>query len=805
MSLKSPLTTTYKANNDLDRETILRDYRTMYMSREASLLGRREVLTGKAKFGIFGDGKELAQVAMAKVFQQGDIRSGYYRDQTFNFAAGLSNVSEFFAQLYADTDLENEPNSGGRQMNSHFATRLLNPDGSWKNLTDFGWNSADGSPTASQMPRMVGLALASKFYALRKDLSLPHNFSKEGKEVVFGTIGNASSAEGHFWETLNAVGVLQVPLVLSIWDDDFGISVPNKYQLMDSLSHMLEGFQRREGRRGYELFQVRGWDYPALIDTYRKAARFAREESVPCIIHVVEVTQPQGHSTSGSHERYKTPERLLWEKENDCLVKMRNWLLSEGIATEEEIVQAEKEEKLLIGQTRRASWANYLKPLLENRISLDAQLAAVEAAGIHAREMSLFRNTLQKLLDPKRRDLMDVAHRALIHLRDVQHPAVESLRNWRRNQFAAGNRLFGSNLHEETRYSALEVEEIPAVYGEKPELQNGFEILNHAFESILERDPRVVAFGEDVGKLGDVNQGFANLQERFGELRVFDTGIREATIMGQAIGLAQRGFRPIAEIQYLDYFIYGIQTLSDDAACLHYRTAGGQRAPIIIRTRGHRLEGIWHAGSPMSLLLSSLRGMYLCVPRNMTQATGMYNTLLKAEEPAVVVEVLNGYRLKEKVPANLTTFTVPLGTPEVLRKGADITLVTYGACVRLALEAAKQLSETGIDVEIIDVQTLLPFDRFGIIGDSLSKTNRILFLDEDVPGGASAYMLQEVLEKQKGYFHLDSAPRTLCSRPHRPAYGDDGDYWSKPQVADIFQAVYEMMHEADPEAYPMFF
>lgn len=806
MSVESPLIHTSPSFDFPDRETALQDYRLMYKSREASLLGRREVLTGKAKFGIFGDGKELPQLAMAKVFQPGDIRSGYYRDQTFAFATGIATFQEFFAQLYADTDIHREPHSGGRQMNSHFATRLIDPaTGEWLDQTAQGWTTSDASPTASQMPRMVGLALASRQYRHRKDLHHLTHFSRQGREVVFGTIGNASSAEGHFWETLNAVGVLQAPLVMSIWDDEYGISVSNEHQLMKPLHEMLSGFQRSENHRGFEVFTVRAWDYPELIRVYSEAAALARNEHVPSIIHVVEVTQPQGHSTSGSHERYKPAERLEWEKAHDCLLKMREWLILNGYATEEEITQWEREDKQLVWQTRKEAWESFRSPIEAEKNELLALLDAIETAGLGQGAISSVRNNLERALEPKRRDLIHAAHLAIVKLDGVQHPLADQLKAWKNEQNDAGKQRYNTHLYDEYGKSALQVSPVPARYPEQPKLVNGYEVLNLAFEDLFARDPRVIAFGEDVGFLGDVNQGMAGLQAKFGPMRVFDTGIREATIMGQAIGLALRGLRPIAEIQYLDYFIYGLQTLSDDASTLLYRTAGGQRAPIIIRTRGHRLEGIWHAGSPLGMMLNSLRGMHICVPRNMTQAAGMYHTLIKGEDPAVVIEVLNGYRLKEAMPENLTEYCVPLGVPEVIRAGEDLTIVTYGACCRIALDAAKLLAEVGIEVEIIDVQTLLPFDREGRIVRSLEKTNRIIFLDEDVPGGASAYMMQQVLEVQKGFFLLDSAPRTLTAEAHRPAYGDDGDFWSKPQVADVFDAVYAIMREAEPGLYPDLF
>jgi len=804
-SEQSLLVTSFPAGEGVTAEMAIQDYRLMYKSRQASLMGRREVLTGKAKFGIFGDGKELPQIAMAKVFKPGDIRSGYYRDQTFAFATGLATMSEFFAQLYADPNVENEPNSAGRQMNSHFASRMLDENGQYKDLTQAPQSAADASPTASQMPRLVGLAQASKIYRLVPELHAFDSFSKKGNEIAFGTIGNASCAEGHFWEAINAVGVLQVPLVMSIWDDDYGISVPNTHQITkESLSEMLSGFQRTETQRGFEIFTVKAWDYPALIEVYQRAEHLARTEHIPSIIHVTEVTQPQGHSTSGSHERYKSKERLAWEEEMDCLLKMRNYLIEQGFVAEEQLLEWEKEDRKEIRKIKAEAWKAFQNPINQQVTELLGIASQVAAKSAHREQIQEITTELKRSLEPKRREIMATTHRILLTVRGEESPAITRLKEWRRDLDDTMASNYGSHLYSQSAQSPLYGDAVTPEYAEQPEEISGFEILNRAFDDIFGKDPRTVAFGEDVGYLGDVNQGFAGLQRKYGVERIMDTGIREATIMGQAIGLAMRGLRPIAEIQYLDYFIYGMQTLSDDLATLHYRTKGGQKAPAIIRTRGHRLEGIWHAGSPLGMMLNALRGIHIAVPRNMTQAVGFYHTFLKGDDPAVVIEVLNGYRLKEKVPTNLTEIAIPLGVPEVLRQGTDLTLVTYGACCRLAMEAAEQLAGCGIDVEIIDVRTLLPFDRPGIIGRSLEKTNRILFLDEDVPGGATAYMLQQVMEKQGGYFHLDTEPRTLTSTHHRPAYGDDGDYWSKPQVETIFQSVYEMMNETDPAHFPIF-
>lgn len=789
----------------LDKATLMADYRLAYLSRQASLMGRKEVLTGKAKFGIFGDGKELAQLAMSKVFQPGDFRSGYYRDQTWAMATGVQDLQAFFAQLYADP--ERDTNTGGRQMNAHFSSPSINPDGSWRRLTEQYNSFTDGSATAMQMPRIAGLVQASVLYRSLPDLADFDGFSKNGNEVVFGTIGNASAAEGHFWETINAVGVIGGPLVMSIWDDGYGISVPNEFQVTKSnLSEILKGFQREGTGPGYELFRVKGWDYPTLLETYQKAASIAREEHVPCLIHVVEVTQPQGHSTSGSHERYKSKERLAWEVEYDGLRQLRLLMVSKGIATEEEFDALEKETRREVALAKRETYAAYQAPIKAERDEIIGLLkAASTAAPQHAERLYSLSKRLANLTDPQRAEIWEAIHEAQLALRSEAHlPEAQAIKHWKDQADVRLSKVYNTHLHSENDDAATLVDEIPASYDSNPEQIPGFQILNRCFDSWFARDPRLVAFGEDVGYLGDVNQGFGGLQDRYGELRIFDTGIREATIMGQAIGLAARGLRPIAEIQYLDYFLYGLQTLSDDLASLRYRSNNGQKAPAIIRTRGHRLEGIWHSGSPLGMMIHALRGVHIAVPRNMVQAAGFYNTLLQAEEPAVVIEVLNGYRLKEAVPNNLDTFTVPLGVPEVIREGSDLTLVTYGACCRLAQEAATQLSELGVQIEIVDVQSLLPFDIHHRIVDSLQKTNRLLVLDEDVPGGASAYIIQQVLEVQGGYYHLDSPPVTLTSQAHRPAFGTDGDYFSKPQVEHIVKAAYGLMHDADPRAFPLF-
>ncbi len=791
----------------LTREGVLADYRIAYQSRQASLLGRREVLTGKAKFGIFGDGKEIPQLAMARAFRHGDFRSGYYRDQTFMLALGMLTLEAFFAQLYAHADLAADPASGGRQMNAHFATRFLEADGSWRRQSELFNSSADVSPTASQMPRLVGLAHASRLYRELPELAGATGFSQGGNEIAFGTIGDASSAEGLFWESVNAAGVLGVPLLLSIWDDGYGISVPNELQICKSdLSSVLSGFRREPGKKGgYELRRVRGWDYPALCATYQETAELVRREHVPAIVHVTEVTQPQGHSTSGSHERYKTPERLAWEADFDGLRKMREWLLDSGAATVEELDRLERDERERVHEAKIEAWKAFRQPAddeLKTVVGLMGDLArATDAsAEIEAASAALLRRQ-----SPNRRDFLATVEEALIAARATDSPERQRLAAWKRSQEEANRRRYSSHLTSESPESPLAVAAVPPVYPADAPVLNGFEILNHGFAAALARDPRIVAFGEDLGRLGDVNQGFAGLQDRFGSLRVGDTGIREATIVGQAIGLAMRGLRPIAEIQYLDYVLYALQILSDDLATLRYRTVAGQKAPAIIRTRGHRLEGIWHSGSPMAGLIHLVRGIHVCVPRDMTRAIGFYNTLLAGDDPAIVIEVLNGYRSKERLPANVGEMRLPLGVPEVLREGRDLTVVTYGACCRLALEAAELLARVGIEIEIVDVQTLLPFDREGAILHSLKKTNRVLFLDEDVPGGASAYMMQQVLEVQQGYAWLDSEPRTLASQPHRPAYGSDGDYFSKPNREQIFETAYELMHEAGPKRFPIFY
>ena len=786
---------------------IIRDYTLANESRNASIIGRREVLSGKAKFGIFGDGKEVAQLAMAKAYRKGDFRSGYYRDQTFMFATGIATISQFFAQLYAIADIGLEPHSAGRQMNAHFASRSLNPDGSWRDLTQQFNSSADVSPTGSQMPRLVGLGYASRLYRELEELHHLTQFSHNGDEIAFGTIGNASCAEGHFWESINAIGVLQAPVVLSIWDDGYGISVPNEYQITKSnLSELLKGFQREpDSKQGYDIYTVRGWDYMALVETYQKAAKIARRDHVPAIIHVIEMTQPQGHSTSGSHERYKSDERMQFEEEYDCIHRMRQWIIEQRIATAGELDQIERNTRKSVENIRTKLWKSFSLPIYKERQEVANIIEEIETQSAKQAQLAQLRRKLMEKKSPFRRDNMEAIRDALLLVRDEQSPTIQKLVQWRTNQLAISQERYGSHLYSQSIEAHSNVPEIKPIYTADSTTLKGYEVLNRAFDAILERDPRVITFGEDVGQLGGVNQTMAGMQAKYGKLRVSDTGIREATILGQAIGLALRGLRPLAEIQYLDYLPYALQIMSDDLATTQWRTRGGQKAPVIVRTRGHRLEGIWHAGSPMGALVHLLRGMHIVVPRNMVQAVGFYNTLMQTDEPALVIEVLNGYRLKERIPDNLTEFTIPLGMPEVVREGDDITIVTYGAMVAIAQRAADLLAKVGIAAEVIDVRTLLPFDINGRILESLKKTSRILFADEDVPGGATAYMMREVIEKQEGFYWLDSEPRTLTSQEHRPAYGSDGNYFSKPNSEDIFEAVYDIMNEADPAHYPIFY
>lgn len=798
-----------RLSSELSRESLLADFRLAVRSRHTSLLGRREVLTGKAKFGIFGDGKEIAQLALARAFRPGDVRSGYYRDQTLMMALGLLSVEQFFAQLYADADLEREPCSAGRSMTAHFATWMVDERGEPLPQTDRFNSTADVSPTGSQMPRLVGLAQASKLYRELPALADRTGFSIGGREIAWGTIGNASCAEGMVWESINAACVLRVPMVLSVWDDGYGISVPNEMQVAKGdLGALLEGFRRAPGSRdGLDLYRVKGWDYPALIETYLAAAEIARRDHVPAVIHVTEITQPQGHSTSGSHERYKSKERLAWEIEFDGVKRMREWLVREGLAEEGQLAAIDEEERLAVRDAQRRAWDAFRAPIEAEKSFVLGLLGEVaeEAGGAEAggAEVAKIADELKRQQAALRRDVSAAAHAVRVATAGRAHgPAAGRLAGWRRGFEAANADLYGAHLTSETPRSPLAQPVVPARYEEDSPILNGFEVLTACFDAALARHPELVAMGEDLGQLGDVNQGFLGLQAKYGELRVADTGIRETTILGQAIGLAMRGIRPIAEIQYLDYILYALQILSDDLATLRYRSAGKQAAPVIVRTRGHRLEGIWHSGSPMAGVIHLVRGIHVCVPRNMTQAAGMYNLLLQGDDPGIVVEVLNGYRLKERLPANVGEFTVPLGVPEVLREGTDVTVVTYGACCRIALEAAEALARVGVEAEVIDVQTLLPFDRDARIVESLKKTNRLLCLDEDVPGGASASMLQQILEMQGGYQWLDAAPRTLAAEAHRPAYGSDGDYWSKPNRESIFDAVYAIAHESNPRRWP---
>ena len=795
----------------LTHDEVLDDYRMAVRSRQASLVGRREVMSGKAKFGIFGDGKEIPQVALAHCFRPGDIRSGYYRDQTMVMAAGITQLKPFFAQLYAHADLAHEPATGGRHMNAHFASRLLDDDGRWRDLMAEPTTSSDVSPTGSQMPRLVGLAHASKLYREMGPIPGSERFTHNGDEVAFGTIGNASCAEGMFWEAVNAMGVLGGPMVLSIWDDEFGISVPNRFQVTkENLTALLSGFVREgDSTAGIDLITVRGWDYPALIEAYRQATEVARREHVPQVLHVTELTQPQGHSTSGSHERYKSPERLAWEGEFDGLVQMRKFILDEGIAEPAVLDRIEADETDYVESEREAAWEAFLSPQRAEAIDAVGLLEAFGSeleGGAEASTDGVAALTakLRNADAPLRRDIASTVEQALVLGRHHSGEARSRLVSWRTAYLATQARRYDSHLYSESAEAALNVATLPPQYAaDAPDLF-GFEIVNACFDAALGRDPRVVAFGEDLGLLGDVNQGFKGMQEKYGAVRVADTGIRETTILGQAIGLALRGLRPICEMQYLDYVLYALQIMSDDLATLHWRTVGGQKAPVIIRTRGHRLEGIWHSGSPMAGLIHLLRGIHVLVPRDMTRAAAYYNTLLKSDEPALVVEVLNGYRVREKLPSNIGEITLALGEVEVLREGSDVTMVTYGACCRLAMEAATRLAEVGVEVEVIDVQSLLPFDRAGRIAESVRKTGRVVFVDEDVPGGSSAYMLQEVLERQNAYQWLDAAPRTLPAKAHRPSYGSDGDYWSKPSVEDMFLAAYQLLHEDNPAAFPAY-
>src|SRR5690554_6111536 len=783
------------------KETVLKDYTIAVTSRECSLLGRREVLTGKAKFGIFGDGKEVPQLAWAKAFKNGDWRSGYYRDQTFMMAIGELSIEQFFAGLYAHTDIKSDPMSGGRQMGGHFATHSLNEDGSWKNLTAQKNSSSDISPTAGQMPRLLGLAQASKIYRNIKDIASNTNFSINGNEVAWGTIGNASTSEGLFFETINAAGVLQVPMVMSVWDDNYGISVHARHQTTkENISEILKGFQIENDTNGYEILTVKGWDYADLVATYQRAAEIARENHIPVLIHVQELTQPQGHSTSGSHERYKNEERLKWEVDFDCIRQMKLWMLASDIASEEELNEMHEEIKKQVLEGKKNAWNNYLNPIKNEQKEAVALLEKVASNSSNKVFIESLISDLKASKEPIRKEILSTARKVLrLVIGEASHG---ELANWITSYKEKIQPNFSSHLFSESDKNVFSVQEIIPQYDENAESVDARLVIRDNFDAIFTKYPESLIFGEDSGHIGDVNQGLEGLQEKYGELRVADAGIREATILGQGIGMAMRGLRPIAEIQYLDYLLYAIQIMSDDLATLQYRTKGRQKAPVIVRTRGHRLEGIWHSGSPMGMILNAIRGIHVLVPRNMTKAAGFYNTLLQTDEPALVVECLNGYRLKEKMPLNLGEFTTPIGVVETIREGSDITVVSYGSTLRVIEQAAKELSEVGIEVEIIDVQSLLPFDINKDIVKSIAKTNRLLVIDEDVPGGASAYILQEIVENQNAYQYLDSKPQTLASKAHRPAYGTDGDYFSKPSAEDIFEKVYEMMNEVNPSKYP---
>jgi len=790
------------------KESVLNDYYIAHYSRQASLIGRKEVLSGKAKFGIFGDGKEVAQLAMAKVFRNGDFRSGYYRDQTFMFAAGMLTLEQFFAQLYAHPDIQAEPSSAGRAMNGHYSTRLIDDKGNWLSHTDKKNSSADISPTAGQMPRLLGLAYASKLYRQNKDLSQSKfkGFSFNGNEVAFGTIGDASCAEGLFFETMNAAGVMQVPMAVSVWDDGFGISVPNTYQITkQNISELLEGFSRSDEKQGILIFTAKGWDYPGLIEMYEKGIKVCREEHVPVLFHIQEVTQPQGHSTSGSHERYKSSDRLKWEEEHDCIAMMRKWILSTALANEEELIEIENKALDFAKTSKKNSWnaflssikteANQAKTFVQNIVQNNSN-------GVFINKMI---EDLPDSFNYERKEISSFVQSVLRMLRYDRSTEVIQLRNWFVQWQSKNEELYNSHLYSQSELALKNHSPIQPIYKENSEWVDGREILLNNYDKLFSQIPELIVFGEDVGQIGGVNQSHAGLQEKFGELRIHDTGIREATIVGQGIGLALRGLRPVAEIQYLDYLAYAIQVLSDDLATLQYRTKGGQKAPLIISTRGHRLEGIWHSGSPMQFILGALRGIHVLVPRDMTRAAGFYNALLKSDEPALVIEPLNGYRIKEQLPENLGSFTTPIGVPEILKEGTDITIVTYGSCCRIVMEAVNELSKYNVSVEVIDVQSLIPFDVHHHISESIHKTNNVLFVDEDVPGGATAYMMQQVIEEQGMFEWLETPPSTLTSKPHRPAYGTDGDYFSKPSVDDVFNSVYNIMHQIAPDEFPVLF
>jgi 2-oxoisovalerate dehydrogenase E1 component len=784
------------------KKLVTEDYRIVNESRQASLMGRKEVLTGKAKFGIFGDGKEVAQIAMAKVFKPGDFRSGYYRDQTFMMAIGALTLEQYFAGLYGHTDIKHDPMSAGRQMGGHFATPFLDENGNFLDLVNRKNSSADISPTAGQMPRLLGLAYASYFFRINTDLQTPEfaHLSNKGKEIAFGTIGDASTSEGPFWETINAAGVLQVPMLVSVWDDGHGISVPKKYQTTkESISDVLSGFQRSADKKGYEILVTKGWNYAHLMETYDRAANICREEHCPIIVHVEEVTQPQGHSTSGSHERYKSKERLQWEQDFDCIKQMREWILQNALATEEDLNKIEENAKTAVLEAKNAAWKAYLEPIKKELAEVISLINEIEQHSSKGSFISAIKNELAGLKDPIRKDIHSTAKKVLRLTKTEDIAARNRLSDWLKLSRFENEERYSSTLLSNT---ASQVAPVAVEYNTEYKTCDGREVLRDNFDAILAKYPQTLIFGEDSGKIGGVNQGLEGLQKKYGEHRVFDTGIRECTIVGQAIGLAMRGLRPICEIQYLDYLLYALQVMSDDLATIQWRTKGQQKAPVLIRTRGHRLEGVWHSGSPMGMILGSCRGINICVPRNMTKAAGFYNTLLEADEPALIIEPLNSYRLKEQQPENFGSFKTPLGIPEIVNEGSDVTLVTYGACVRLAQDAIKILNEHDISVELIDVQTLLPFDVHQSIVESVKKTNRLVVLDEDVPSGASAFLLQQIIEGQGAYNFLDSEPITIAAKEHRPAYGSDGDYFSKPSIDDVFDAVYNLMHEVNPGKYP---
>ncbi len=773
------------------KNEVLKDYQYACESREASLLGRKEVLTGKAKFGIFGDGKEVAQVAVAKFFKPGDFRSGYYRDQTLMFASGIATVEQFFSQLYADSNVQNDPFSAGRQMNAHFATATVDANGDWLNLVETKNTSSDIAPTAGQMPRALGLAFASKAFRNIQQTHGLKNLSNNGNEVCFCTIGDASTSEGHFWETINAAGVLQVPLAVFVWDDGYGISVPKKYQTTKgSISEALKGLQKKDDTNGIDIYKLKGWDYAGMCEVLETAIQKIRDTHTPALFHVEEITQPQGHSTSGSHERYKTAERLEWEKEWDSLKQMREWIIANSLADNEELSVIEQNAVVHVRESKQRAWAKYIEPIKEQVAEVVELLKPIASANTEVQKLS---DELRTSREPMRRDVMKTLATVIdIAAADANIASVQRFYSTLKKE---NEHLYNTYLYNEGPKSALKVPVINPFYHDDSPMINGFEVLNKYFDELFTTNNKVVAFGEDLGQIGDVNQGFSGLQQKHGKERIFDTGIRELTIMGQGIGLSLRGLRPIAEIQYLDYLLYGLQPLSDDVCTTHFRTAGQQSCPLIVRTRGHRLEGIWHSGSPMGVVINALRGMYVCVPRNMVQAAGMYNTLLQANDPGIVIECLNGYRLKEKLPANLMAYTVPLGIPEVVKEGEDVTIVTYGSTLRIVLEATATLDKMGINCEVVDVQTLLPFDINHQIVESLKKTNRIVFIDEDVPGGAASYMFNKVMEEQGGYKYLDVSPRTITAKAHRPSYGSDGDYFSKPNTEDVVAVIKDMMSE----------